>query len=92
MTVSSPQCWRLAGLAAFVWLGSIPAAGQMMAKAQVANLIVRVENGVDEFRDYLERRGENARSGASPRTATVGGRRFMTCSASSTSNPIPRGA
>jgi len=32
-----------------------------MAKAQVANLITKVENGVDEFRNYLEKRGENAR-------------------------------
>ena len=35
--------------------------GQVMAKPQVANLIVKVENGVDEFRNYLERRGENAK-------------------------------
>ena len=35
--------------------------GQVMAKPQVANLIVKVENGVDEFRKYLERRGENAK-------------------------------
>jgi len=38
---------------------------QLMTKAQVANLIVKVENGVDEFRDYLDRRGENARDAAS---------------------------
>ena len=36
------------------------AMAQSLAKAQVANLITRVENGVDEFRDYLEKRGENA--------------------------------
>ncbi len=36
----------------------------MMAKAQVADLIRKVENGVDEFRDYLKRRGENAQSTA----------------------------
>jgi hypothetical protein len=40
-------------------------AGQLMPKAQVANLISKVENGVDNFRDYLNRRGENARSTAS---------------------------
>jgi len=34
----------------------------MLAKPQVANLIVKVENGVDEFRDYLNKRGENARN------------------------------
>ena len=32
-----------------------------MPKAQVANLIARVENGVDEFRNYLEKRGDNAK-------------------------------
>ena len=37
------------------------ASGQVMPKAQVANLIVKVENGVDEFEKYLERRGENAK-------------------------------
>ena len=36
------------------------ATAQPMAKAQVANLITKVENGVDEFRNYLEKRGENA--------------------------------
>src|SRR5512134_1865755 len=42
-----------------------PASAQMMAKAQVANLIAKVENGVDEFRNYLEKRGDNAREAAS---------------------------
>ena len=42
---------------------------QPLAKPQVANLIVKVENGVDEFRKYLERRGENATSAASPSQA-----------------------
>jgi chromosome segregation ATPase len=37
------------------------ASGQVMPKAQVANLISKVENGVDEFEKYLERRGENAK-------------------------------
>ena len=45
---------------------------QLMTKPQVANLIVKVENGVDEFRDYLKRRGENAKSTAS--TAQAQGR------------------
>jgi hypothetical protein len=40
-------------------------AAQPMAKAQVANKIVQVENGVDEFRKYLEHRGDNARDAAS---------------------------
>jgi hypothetical protein len=41
------------------------AAAQVMTKPQVANLIVKVENGVDEFRNYLEKRGENAKSASS---------------------------
>jgi uncharacterized coiled-coil DUF342 family protein len=38
------------------------ATAQLMPKAQVANLITKVERGVDDYRNYLERRGENARS------------------------------
>jgi hypothetical protein len=49
------------------------ATAQPMAKAQVANLITKVENGVDEFRNYLEKRGENA-SDAKP-TGQSSGRR-----------------
>ncbi|MCC7156795.1 MAG: hypothetical protein IT161_19615 [Bryobacterales bacterium] len=38
-----------------------------LAKAEVANHIRTVEDGVDEFRKYLERRGDNAReAGANP--------------------------
>ena len=50
-----------------------PASAQMMAKAQVGNLISKVENGVDDFRDYLEKRGENARDAGN--TAQASGRR-----------------
>lgn len=37
-----------------------PSSAQPIAKAHVADVIRKVENGVDEFRNYLERRGENA--------------------------------
>jgi hypothetical protein len=37
---------------------------QVMPKAQVGNLIEKVENGVDEFRNYLKRRGESAPTGS----------------------------
>ena len=50
-----------------------PASAQLMAKAQVAKLIANVENGVDQFRNYLEKRGDNARDAAS--TAQASGRR-----------------
>ena len=36
--------------------GGTPASAQLMTKPQVANLIKNVENGVDEFRNYLEKR------------------------------------
>ena len=36
-----------------------------LVKAQVADLIRKVENGVDEFRNYLERKGDNARERSS---------------------------
>jgi hypothetical protein len=35
-----------------------------VTKAHVADLIVKVENGVDDFRKYLDKRGENAKSAA----------------------------
>ncbi len=47
----------------------------VVAKAQVANLIAKVENGVDDFRKYLDKRGENAK-GAS--TTASGKRRTAT--------------
>jgi hypothetical protein len=54
-----------------------PAAGaemaQPMPKAQVASLITKVENGVDDFRNYLEKRGENASDAKS--NAQASGRR-----------------
>jgi len=50
-----------------------PASAQLMPKAQVANLIAKVENGVDEFRNYLQKRGDNARDTAS--AAQASGRR-----------------
>jgi hypothetical protein len=49
------------------------AAAQLMPKAQVANLIAKVENGVDQFRDYLEKRGDNAKDASG--TAKASGRR-----------------
>ena len=57
----------------FIGLADRPASAQTMAKAQVANLIVKVENGVDDFRNYLEKRGDNARDASS--TAQASGRK-----------------
>jgi len=49
---------QLAGVAANVALS------QAMPKAQVGNLIKKVEDGVDQFRDYLDKRGETAKETA----------------------------
>jgi hypothetical protein len=56
-----------------IGLAPRPAAAQLMPKPQVANLITKVENGVDEFRNYLEKRGDNARDANS--AAQSSGRR-----------------
>src|SRR4026209_1254406 len=49
------------------------ASAQLMAKGQVANLIAKVENGVDEFKKYLEKKGDNAHEASS--TAQASGRK-----------------
>jgi hypothetical protein len=54
--------WRLAIVVAAASIATSTASAQPLAKAQVANLIVKVENGVDDFQDYLERRGDNAKA------------------------------
>jgi len=54
---------RAWGLVAVLLLASGPSfsAQPAVTKAHVADLIVKVENGVDDFRKYLEQRGENAK-------------------------------
>ena len=63
--ISSKLCHRIALLVTFAGLTAGTALCQVMTKPQVANLIAKVENGVDKFRDYLNRRGENAQASAS---------------------------
>ena len=53
---------------ALLCLSAGPVMAQMMPKAQVADKIKKVENGVDEFRDYLKRRGETAKNTANSTT------------------------
>jgi hypothetical protein len=55
----------------FVGVAGRPASAQLMTKPQVANLIKNVEDGVDDFEDYLKKRGENGREAA---TASSGRR------------------
>jgi chromosome segregation ATPase len=49
------------------------AAAQPLPKARVADLIVKVENGVDEFRNYLEKRGDNAKDAKEKGATTAQG-------------------
>jgi len=65
MTIRKMNAWNLGTLLALGAVAAGTLAAQTMAKAQVANLIGKVENGVDQFRDYLKKRGENANAAAS---------------------------
>jgi hypothetical protein len=57
--------WTLSPLLILAGFSAGTTAAQPLTKPQVANLIVKVENGVDEFRNYLKKRGENATAAAS---------------------------
>jgi len=54
----------LAMAAPLIGLSPSTSAQAPMTKARVADLIVKVENGVDDFRKFLDKRGENAQSAA----------------------------
>lgn len=69
MSSSRLFCWPIATVTVVTALTMSVAFSQLLPKAQVANLISKVENGVDEFRDYLKRRGENAQENASAAAA-----------------------
>jgi hypothetical protein len=69
---------------------SIPMAAQTMTKAVVGDKIRRVEDGVDEFRKYLERRGDNARDASS--TAQQSGRTSSRRGTANTGNTEARTA
>jgi hypothetical protein len=79
---SLKACWNLPALVAFAGLTAGPAVAQPMTKPQVANLIAKVENGVDEFRDYLKRRGENASAANSTAQSQAKGARRNTATGS----------
>jgi hypothetical protein len=55
-----------------------------MTKAGVADLIVKVENGVDDFRKYLDKRGENAKDAAADTSAAKRRTRTATSSQKAT--------
>jgi len=65
MKLRKVNAWTLGTLLTLAGFTVGTVAAQTLAKAQVANLIVKVENGVDGFRDYLKKRGENASAAAS---------------------------
>jgi hypothetical protein len=69
---------------------SIPIAAQTMTKAVVGDKIRKVEDGVDEFRNYLERRGDNAKNTAS--TAQQSGRTSSRRGTANTTNSDARTA
>lgn len=73
MTSTKSLLPLLAAAVTFGIFSAGPALSQLMPKPQVANLIKKVEDGVDEFRDYLKRRGENA--SAAPAAAQGEGKR-----------------
>ena len=52
-------------LSGLVLITAGPIFAQLMSKAQVGNLIAKVEDGVDDFRDYLKDRGEKTKDTAS---------------------------
>jgi hypothetical protein len=73
--MSVMTCKRVVMLVlALVVLCARSTSAQPLTKAHVANLIAKVENGVDEFRNYLERRGENAQSAGTGAAAKRRGR------------------
>ena len=66
MNSSISSCGRVAlVVSALVLIITTSAIAQLnFSKAQVADRIRKVEDGVDEFRKYLENRGDNARQNA----------------------------
>jgi len=88
----SHKTWR-SGLAALVAFGNLAvgsAPAQPMTKPQVANLIAKVENGVDNFRDYLNKRGENAATASSTPQAQARRNRRGTATDSQKANATAR--
>jgi len=74
--VSNRRIWKLLALLAFA---VTPVLAQVVyTKAIVADHIRKVENGVDEFRDYLKRRGDDAKDRAETADSGRTGRRGRT--------------
>src|SRR5262245_41772132 len=71
---------RVPGLLAALIILAAPSmlAQPPVTKARVADLIVKVENGVDEFRDYLEKRGDNAKDAKDAANSSGSKRRTRT--------------
>ena len=76
---------RTWGLIAVLLLAAGPSfsAQPAVTKARVADLIVKVENGVDDFRKYLEQRGDNAKDASDSSAAK---RRGKTATSSQKAN------
>jgi hypothetical protein len=65
---------------AFASLSSTVSFAQPLPKARVADLIKKVEDGVDKFQDYLDQRGETARETSSTAQGTRSRRSGSTAS------------
>ncbi len=77
----APRCAALAIGAAILTIAT--ASAQPLPKARVADLIAKVENGVDDFREYLDKRGDNAKEkGSSPQGEARRARRGTTATES----------
>jgi len=64
MSAIRPRVVSVLAYALVATLGAEFAGAQAFAKPQVADRIRKVEDGVDEFRKYLDTRGDDARSRA----------------------------
>lgn len=82
-----PQVLRVAFvISALVLIITASAIAQLnFSKAQVADRIRKVEDGVDEFRKYLENRGDNARQNAQTAQSSGATRRGRTNSSNADS-------
>jgi hypothetical protein len=74
MKMTRTWAWGLFAVVLSLAAAASSSAQPAVTKAHVAELIVKVENGVDDFRKYLEQRGDNAKDAADSSAAKRRGR------------------
>jgi hypothetical protein len=74
MKMTRTWAWGFFAVVLSLAAAASPSAQTAVTKAHVADLIVKVENGVDDFRKYLEQRGDNAKDAADSSAAKRRGR------------------